>query len=725
MNNINSNFITPLAGAILGLLLALLALRRRGWRDRAVRMLLLYLAALVVWQASLAVLHVRHLELAPTTFPYAAFGLALLFLQLSRLVLRYRGLGWGWWALGALGLCGSTLVQANPIGLPDLLWLGGNVIIERLALARDVLLVGWGIMSGGTAVLTYRAYRRSPQPLHRNRITYWLLAQMLLICAAAALFASREATALTLYIAGTLTVASVVLVHYLPDVRRVARVALYYLIVTLLAFLVYGALLVGAWRVRELRPDAPPLAIVITAALAGAIALNPLLRQAERLLGRVAGLSRPEAAPTLREYSTQISNILDLEQLAETSVGFICKELGIRGGILCVVHQNEGYFHLRVVKGAEGSALSCAIPDGGPIAMHLGREGKPLTQYDVDLHPRFQDITSDEREWFSSLGMDVYLPIHAHGEWIGLLALASKLSGDRYYDDELLLLSTLAEQTAMALENARLFADLKERYEEIERLNKELARTDQAKSAFLNIASHELRTPLTQVRGYTDILREMAEGGTLTPGTAQKAIGGLKAAAMRLEEIVDLMFDVAQLDTETLELTLLQESVADIVSAAADEWSEALKERGQTLTMEGLAELPPIQADYKRLRQVFSHLIQNAIKFTPDGGSIHISGRVTEWGETDRQAVEIIVADTGIGIAPEELERIFDKFYRTGNVLLHSTGRTKFKGAGPGLGLALARGIVQAHGGRIWAESPGYDEENCPGSKFHIILPLP
>ncbi len=86
--------------------------------------------------------------------------------------------------------------------------------------------------------------------------------------------------------------------------------------------------------------------------------------------------------------------------------------------------------------------------------------------------------------------------------------------------------------------------------------------------------------------------------------------------------------------------------------------------------------------------------------------------------------VEVIVADSGIGIDGEELERIFKKFHRVGSVLLHSTGDTKFKGAGPGLGLTIARGIVEAHGGRLWAESPGYDEKTCPGAKFHVILPI-
>ncbi len=88
------------------------------------------------------------------------------------------------------------------------------------------------------------------------------------------------------------------------------------------------------------------------------------------------------------------------------------------------------------------------------------------------------------------------------------------------------------------------------------------------------------------------------------------------------------------------------------------------------------------------------------------------------------QRIEVIVADTGIGIAPDDLDRIFDKFYRASDVMTHSTGRTKFKGAGPGLGLTVARGIAEAHGGCIWAESPGHDEEMHPGSQFHVVLPV-
>lgn len=124
--------------------------------------------------------------------------------------------------------------------------------------------------------------------------------------------------------------------------------------------------------------------------------------------------------------------------------------------------------------------------------------------------------------------------------------------------------------------------------------------------------------------------------------------------------------------------------------------------------------------------KVFYQLVINAIKYTPDGGTITVSGVIVSPGEMNlpEGGVEIIVADTGIGIKPEFLEVIFTKFYKTGELALHSTGKTKFKGSGPGLGLAITKGIVEAHGGRVWADSSGMDEETCPGSQFHVVLPL-
>jgi signal transduction histidine kinase len=126
----------------------------------------------------------------------------------------------------------------------------------------------------------------------------------------------------------------------------------------------------------------------------------------------------------------------------------------------------------------------------------------------------------------------------------------------------------------------------------------------------------------------------------------------------------------------------------------------------------------PTYGDQDRLLQVLHKVVMNAIKYTPDGGQVTVGARVLPG------FVDIMVADTGIGIAPSDLTHIFDTFSGLGDTALHSSGKTKFKGGGPGLGLSIAKGIIEAHGGTIWAESDGYDEETCPGSTFHIMIPM-
>lgn len=122
--------------------------------------------------------------------------------------------------------------------------------------------------------------------------------------------------------------------------------------------------------------------------------------------------------------------------------------------------------------------------------------------------------------------------------------------------------------------------------------------------------------------------------------------------------------------------------------------------------------------DPERLYQAFRNILSNAIKYTPDGGKVTVGGRLLPG------FIEVTITDTGIGISAEDQETIFEKFSQLGNASLHSSGKTKFKGGGPGLGLPIARGIVEAHGGAIWVESDGHDEKCCPGSTFHVLLPI-
>ena len=205
----------------------------------------------------------------------------------------------------------------------------------------------------------------------------------------------------------------------------------------------------------------------------------------------------------------------------------------------------------------------------------------------------------------------------------------------------------------------------------------------------------------------------------------KRQVEGITNGAFRMQAIVDSMLDVARLDTRTLQLQYQPTDMAKLIESAIRETDDALQKRNLTLQVQDMQDLPEIEVDPAELRKVFNELLSNAIKFTPDGGKITITGQLLLPQRSDEDLyIEVVVSDTGIGIAPEVQDLIFSKFYRAGDVWLHSSGRTKFKGGGPGLGLALAQGIVQAHGGHIWVESPGYDEVKLPGSKFHVVLPV-
>lgn len=251
---------------------------------------------------------------------------------------------------------------------------------------------------------------------------------------------------------------------------------------------------------------------------------------------------------------------------------------------------------------------------------------------------------------------------------------------------------------------------------EMEKVQKRMERVDRSKSAFISVAAHELKTPITLIEGYASMMDDLShdkKGASL-----ESLLTGMNTGIDRLRIIVDDMIDVSLIDNQLLTLNFQPIQLGHTISAIRLEIDGTIANRKLTLDiLEFDGSKQWIYADSTRLMQAIQNVISNAIKYTPDGGKITIDGRPLPG------FIEVIVSDTGIGISAENQAIIFEKFGQLGRVELHSSGKTKFKGGGPGLGLPIARGILEAHGGSIWAESPGYDEIKCPGSTFHILVP--
>jgi signal transduction histidine kinase len=281
------------------------------------------------------------------------------------------------------------------------------------------------------------------------------------------------------------------------------------------------------------------------------------------------------------------------------------------------------------------------------------------------------------------------------------------ITSDEIYTDAIAHLSRL--------ESNALHADMRQKLEEAQI---QLERLDKSKSDFINVAAHELRTPITLVEGYCDMMRSVMKNAEDDPMSGM-LLEGIDGGVKRLREIIRDMLDVSLISLDMLEIHRQPTWLHQVVDALERTMKPALSERELTLTV-NYDSIPrqPIFADPERLLQVLQKTVYNAIKYTPDGGMIRIQGR-----ELTR-FIDLTIEDNGIGIATDDLSRIFEMFTTVGDISLHSSGKTKFRGGGPGLGLYISKGIMEAHEGNIWVESDGYDPLTCPGSTFHIMIPM-
>ncbi len=242
-------------------------------------------------------------------------------------------------------------------------------------------------------------------------------------------------------------------------------------------------------------------------------------------------------------------------------------------------------------------------------------------------------------------------------------------------------------------------------------------RNERSKTGFITIAAHELKTPLTIIEGYTSMLATNLQKNQSSESNAE-ILDGIQKGTIRLKNLIDDMIDVSLIENDMLVLNYQRVWINRIVEAIIFEIERNVSERKlkiEILPFSGYDRA--IKADPERLLQVFRNVISNAIKYTPDGGNIQIHGRLLPG------FLETTITDNGIGIDIEDQIKIFNKFSHVGSSSLHSSGKIKFKGGGPGLGLYIAKGIVEKHGGTMWVDSSGYDEQKLPGTSVHILLP--
>ncbi len=411
-------------------------------------------------------------------------------------------------------------------------------------------------------------------------------------------------------------------------------------------------------------------------------------------------MRRTRQLTTMNDAARTMASTLDFDSVPQTILEQAVQVLEARAGSILLIDEATQQLSFKAVVGPEesGRLVGRQVPMGYGVIGWVAQNGKPALVDDVRRDPRFYRGI-DQTTGLQTINV-VAVPLLIKRQVIGVLELLNKAEG-KFSEEDLNVAETLAQWAAAAIENARLISNLRVHTEQLEKAYAELQGADKLKDELIQNVSHELRTPLTFILGYVELLQTEGVG----PLTEQQKEGLelLRRKCVALTKVVNDIVSLQRLRMDGLERRPVK--LNDLLAQSVQAAQIALAKAGQSLQLD----LPPNKveapADEERIGQVLDNLLSNAIKFSQNGGKITL--RLQEVGAE----AQIEVEDTGIGIAPEKMARIFERFYQV-------DGSTTRRYSGMGLGLAICREIVEAHGGRIWGES-----EVGKGSRFSFTLP--
>ncbi len=391
------------------------------------------------------------------------------------------------------------------------------------------------------------------------------------------------------------------------------------------------------------------------------------------------------------EISRVLTSTLDIDRLLEIILGASTELTDTEAASIMLLDERTGELVFAASTGSKREELAnIRVPLDRSIAGTILRQGAPLVVGDVTQDPRHFSQASQKTGFLTRSILGV--PMTIKDRPIGVLEALNKKGNAYFGEDDIQVLTTFANQAAVAIENARLVAALQRAYEKLNDL-------DRRKSDFIAIASHELRTPLHLILGYASMLREDASGAAATQ------LEGVLKGAEQLRTLIDDMINLQYIDTGEAMLSARRFSAAELIQSVLSQNRDMMQTKEQTIRIDLPDPALTLNADWEKTQLALNNLVSNAVKFTPEQGRIEVSAKLVD-GE-----VQLSVADTGIGIPSKEVERIFERFYQVEPHIARRHG-------GLGLGLSIAKSLVELHGGRIWCESV-----EGKGSRFIFALP--
>ncbi len=404
--------------------------------------------------------------------------------------------------------------------------------------------------------------------------------------------------------------------------------------------------------------------------------------------------ARVEELTMLQHIDRQLNATLDYREVMKLTLDWAIRISGATIGLIAALHEEEDGTRGLQILAHHGYPEGAFDPymeeklwplERGLIGQAV-REARTIVTRDVTGEPNYATIAPGMRSMLS-------LPIQRENRVTGVLAVEAT-EPEQFSKEALESVIRLADHAAIAIDNARLF--------------QQVQRANQAKTEFVSFVSHELKQPMTSMKGYTDLLMK-GIGGELNP-QQKMFLDVIRSNVQRMDRLVSDLLDMSRIESGRLRLEMASVQPQDVAHEAIQAFEQAFVEKHQALEVKIEPELPTIYGDRGRLIQVLTNLISNANKYTPEGGHVTVIVERLEFGGKD--CVRWAVSDTGIGMTPEELQKLFTKYFRSDNPAVRNV-------KGTGLGLVITRSIIEMHAGQIMVES-----ETGKGSTFSFVIPV-
>jgi signal transduction histidine kinase len=403
------------------------------------------------------------------------------------------------------------------------------------------------------------------------------------------------------------------------------------------------------------------------------------------------------------EVNRIVTSTPDLSQLLDIILQVAMELTHTEAGSIMLVDKESGELYFEAATGPTRALIErFSVPRGKSISGWVLMHDEPLIVNDVASDPRHYSRV-DTATGFQTRSM-MAAPLRFHGEAIGVIAVINHQDEEQFSDQDLRTLIALATQVAIAIEHSRLFAAQAEALADLEKANRQLQEMDRLKSAFISVITHELRTPFANLTFSLELLERYGDECWLPEQCEQ--VAQLRTGIDSAQEMVDNLVDFATFLSKQGDLRLDRVNVTDLVHEATLPLKQLAESKSVAFHVEAEGESLLVCGDPERLSDAVYHLAQNALKFTPAGGSVWVRCRL----EPNHVCVE--VQDTGIGIPADRLPGLWEGFAQMADPLRRGM-------EGLGLGLALVKHIVGAHGGKVYARS-----QEGIGSTFGFSLPL-